>query len=226
MYPRQPLSLLHPSEVNHYVDIDRDFPVCKLKFILAIERHAFLANLGKEFYTVLRDAKVDYSTVQEYKNDTAYAVGAKVVYKGIVYINIEASTGVPPSNYVNWELAPKFEGDCYNEFWCEYLAPYLSWLVVRDKLPVLLVQLKSEGLVKIFGNNFNAAGAKDYYIYQKHVVRKLDEAFDLLDDYCKTEHMKSNNNCFATYKGNEETSCGEPGHINPHEQSGFGWQVG
>ena len=204
-------TLLTPGEIIHYTGISKDFPRCSLRTISMVEYHEFRTCLGIAFYEELKEAKIDYSDAVQYANGTAYNVDDVVSYEGILYKNIKASTGKIPKDDEYWILAPKFNKECFEELWCNYLAEYLSWRVIFDRIPFISTQIKAEGLVKIFGNTFQAAGSKDFETISKAILRSAERTWGNMNHFIKHHN---DDGCFDLYKEIAVGCCSECGELN------------
>lgn len=199
-------TLLTSTEVVYYTGISKDFPKCSLRTIHDVEFEEFRTCFGIDFYNHLIDKKADYSDAEEYDNEEAYAIDDVVSYEGVYYQAIEATTGNIPTNDEYWKLAPKFTEPCLDKMWCMYMASYLSWRVIFDRLPFINTQIKGTGLVKIFGNTFKAGSKNDFETIAKAILRSAERSFKNLDYY-----MKKNNDdeCFNLYFPLNNNCCSE-----------------
>lgn len=221
-------TILTPQEVIYFSGISEQFPVCDLRTIHQIEYAEFRTCLGNAFYVTLKNDLVKYSP-NEYNGATGYVIDGIVKYRGLIYKAIQNSTGIPPSNHEYWELAPKFTTECYETLWCTFLAPYLAWQVIRSRLPFIWRQVKSEGIVAIFGGTFQAANIKEFQVLHQAVAAEAQMTFDNMDHYLKSDES----GCFGKYLGNATECCPECGEETctcnnscSQKSTGYGYNFG
>jgi hypothetical protein len=206
--------LLTTQEVLTHSQVLPNFTNCSLTSLFNIEFAEFKNCFGKRFYEDMQLDLVDYSSAAEYVSLQNYAAGDVVKYAGTCYIATIPTTAIP-TTITDWELAKKFTKDCYNELWCHFLAEYLSLVVVKVRLPFLLLNLKPEGLVRFHGNSYENEQGKDKESDEKRLSRALDGAILLLlnniEEYVKDKKKNDTDNCYANWKAEEceETTCGD-----------------
>lgn len=201
-------TILQPNDVIHYTGISEHFPTCDLRTIMQIEYAEFRTCLGLGFYETLKNDLVNYNAA-EFDPNTTYSEGSTVQWYGIVYKALQESTQFTPDNTEYWELAPKFNQSYYQDLWCMFLAPFLSWQLIRSRLPFIWRQVKAEGIVKIFGNTFESAGIKEFQVLHAAVAKEADMTFDNMDSYMKS----ASHTYFNTYIKIGKACCGECGHL-------------
>jgi len=225
-------TILKPYEVIHYTGISKEFPPCTLRTIHGVEYYEFSNCLGSAFYQTLKDGLADYSDAEPYSNTEAYTIDDVVTYENIYYKAVQDSTGNIPSNVDYWVLAPRFQTECYEKVWCMYLAEYLSWMVIHNRLPFINTQVKGTGLVKLFGNSFKAADDRDFRTTDKAVLRSAEIAFNNLVNYTK---KNNDDGCYDNFKPIAETCCSECGECiedctcdgcNDSIEDGYSWCIG
>ena len=196
--------------IKEFTGIGKDFPVLSLIDIRKIEEKEFLDCLGIPFYNDLIAALASY-TYASYSDVTAYVVGNVVEYQGVLYINIVNSTGVIPTNTVNWKPATLFDsgnscGSEYENFYCNYLGAYLSNCILLRRLPFIHNKIKGEGVISKFGNDYQAVSNRSYeeikgairneikadlQLLRLHIARKKDEGLTCYDNFEEEENIST-----------------------------------
>lgn len=178
-------SLLKEFDVIKFSDVQLPANTCDFRNLYPIELYRFRKCLGLEFYEYLQSKVADYSTVEPFTKQT-YAIGEKAIYKGAVYIAI-VENDVEPTTRTKWKLAPKFTEEEIEELWCDYLAPYLAWEVLKYK----------------------ARGIEDFPIDNATIGANIGMTFSNLEYWLKDEN---DHNHFDKFVGNiESKGCGENG---------------
>lgn len=191
-------TLLQPSDIVKFTIVSPHFPTCDLRTLYGIEFFEGLNCLGKEFYQQLLGDLNDYSAVLPYSNTQTYNTDDLVAYKGVIYVAlVDALTGVIPTTVEKWDTAPRFATQCFEDLFCLFLGEYLSWVVIRNRLPFVATKITAEGVVKVMGENFAAAGDKDFHTLQKAVIAQVDRAYYNLHSYIMANET---NECYKNYK--------------------------
>lgn len=205
-------TLLRPHEVVYYSGISKEFPTCDLRMLASVEEHEFNECLGAAFYDVLKEDLIDYSGTSQYNNSTVYSIGSVVIYSGIIYISTAETLGNVPTNPAFWELAPKFETECYNELWCRYLAEYLSLRVIFDRIPYIHNQIKASGVVRLKGDSFDTVDTRGLETLQKGILRSIERVFSNMDKWMRKQYdILPDLGCFDLYKGLAVSCCDKCG---------------
>lgn len=200
-------TLLQASEIIKFVSIASTFPPCDLKNIVKIEIKEFRDCLGSEFYKYLKSNLVDYSAAVNFESSTTYNEGDVVIYKGFLYKALEATNEIPV-NCEKWVLAPKFNSDCLELLWCDYLGEYLSWCILKNRLPYIVIKIDGLGAQKNFSNNSKPADDKDIQHLARSIDRDISIAFENMDSF-----IKENPSCYLLYKGLDEHACKKCGCV-------------
>lgn len=218
-------TLLLPDEVVNFTPISIQFPRCDLRTLYGIEFNEGLNCLGMHFYNELLGDLVDYSGVLPYAQATSYNTGDLVAYKGVIYTALEDSLqGIIPTTINKWEPAPKFNKECFEKLWCNHLGEYLSWVVIRNRLPFISTQVTAEGLVKKIGEHFEAASDKDFHTVQKAVIAQVDRAFTNMHAYIMANN---GNHCYDKYKGIiEQSDCGDNVDCKEAKKGNYAYRIG
>lgn len=169
----------------------------------------------------------DYSNVGEWNSTANFIVGNDCKFNGEIYECIQDCTDVEPPHIEFWQLAPKFETDCLNDFWCNALAPYLAEAVALMEMPFLGADITAEGITVKTGRNFEQADAKARATIVSSTAKMKEIAYRRLVKYVADN--KANCLCLSDAKWlNEdccqvcgETSCGcdskKPYYPDPYE---------
>lgn len=212
------ITLLSPSEIKDYTGVDLRINPCSFRDIYNIEYAEGRQRLGIDFYDQLVAAKIDYSATADYVPATTYAIDAVVKYQGGYYVALEEVTGIAPTVAGKWEAAPKFGGDCagvYNELWCNYLAPYLSNLVLAQRLPYIWTKIQDVGVTEGEDNT----DGKKYDRLQAAINRDKERAWNNLSYYLALEE-NATSECFENFRkfcsdGEKKTSGTSTSNYRP-----------
>ena len=159
----------------------------------------------------MRDAQADYSGTSEYNADTVYEAGEIVQYGGLYYVALRQTSAQPPA-YEDWALAPKFTGDCAADFdslWCDYLAPWLSFVVLSERFPYIITQLGDQGMT-YGGRKYNIQDEKLMGKLEKAIFRDRENAYQMLVSFLGEDENKTKT-CYGEWKGYPDTetdTCG------------------
>lgn len=194
--------MILPQEVKELAKINKHVPTCDLQDIKQVEKVAARNCLGKSFYAALLADLKDYSEIPAWTGASVTADTVRL-YKGIYY-KAKTTTTAEPTVKTDWEEAPKFETDCYNDLWCEGgLGRYLALLVVQNSIPIMATAVTAQGVSKRDGEGHRAAEEAEVLRLQNWIASNVASALDNLDEYLKDN---SANACFSTYKGNTQSS--------------------
>lgn len=222
--------LITNGEVIGFIPfLSTGFQVCNVAEAGAMIRAEFNDCLGMAFYDLLI-SQLNCYDYEKYNPETTYNEGDVVGYKGVIYVNVKPSTNVIPSQNDCWKLAPKFkEGECvtvdetigydkngepiiketevctcdYNDFFCDYLGPYLSYVILRNRLPIIRVRITNDGIMTSNSQSLTSA-SKDAY---STLRISIDDTIScLFDDMVR--YMKENPECFGLFKGIATDCCG------------------
>lgn len=167
-------TLLTPNEVVRYAGLDDTFPRCDLRLIFNVELMEARKNIGLELYSELLDDKADYSGVVVWNNGTAYNEGQIVRHMGVVYVSLTDNNTDQP-NSTNWDYAPKFHDLCNNQLWDNFMAEYLSWIVVRDRIGFVHYRATGNGIQVVRQRDHEAANAEQFSQSTQRIDRKIAE---------------------------------------------------
>lgn len=191
--------ILTPQEIKKFLNLDNDFPSCDVRDIRQVVDKEVRDCIGNSFWQVLEDDLADYSDAENYIPGDEYTEGTVVAYNGTYWIakrDTSAEIGSKPTD--DWGLAPKFSTECYETFWCWYLGEYLSWGVLKRRMPLIIFKFKATGVVKLAGVDFEAISSKDMTIIMGWIDSKISETMDNLDYYARNNNST---HCFDKYKG-------------------------
>lgn len=164
------------------------------------------------FWDALLADRLPYDDKLEYSNTTAYVKDDIVIYKGIAYIALKATTGQLPTSDC-WMEAPKFTSECYNKFWILHLRYYIALNVLWDSLFLLAEQLipsrvfssQSEGRANVANTDFNT--------YRKGLSARIETALAVMKAYMKAGE------CFGLSKIIGTDCCSCCGYITCTQQT-------
>lgn len=199
-------------EVVKYSVANRDFPtnvICD--FIDTIELSVFDDKCLKlETYNKLISSIVDYSSVQQYELATTYNLDENVLLDGIIYSSKTNANTSSPLDTEKWEVAKKFDNDCYNDLWYKYLSKYLANKILIKAIAFNTFQASNKGLMKYIGDSTGNANVitKEFYEWK---VELLDFCTLILKQM--QVFMKNNETCFPEYitKECEQNNCKNTG---------------
>jgi hypothetical protein len=193
-------TLLTPKEIVRFTRIADTFPLCDLQTIFKIEIKEFRECLGVDFYEYLKVNVVKYDYTSYEKNKT-YNIGEYVVHNGIIYQAIVQTSSIP-TTITDWTLAPKFNSECLEYLWCNYLGELLAWSVLKNRLPYISTKIEGKGLLKKFDDYSRPAEYEDLKILNYSIDRDIAITFENLDAY-----IKANPNCYLLYKNLDKHAC-------------------
>jgi len=161
--------------------------------------YEFRHSLGDAYRKTLLAAMVDYTGTDLYDDQTTYNEGDLVMYwinESLQVYRALTTTDAIPTTVDDWELAPIFEdGDCqakYNELYCDYLAPYLSYCVLIKKLPSLVAIISDKGVLQFNGLSYQPADQSS--------VASLKAALE-------SERLMIYSNMVAWLKADQDNAC-------------------
>ncbi len=185
------------SDVRHHSAIARSTSECTIASIPMVERSLFFGDLA--FLKEEVEAHyIDYSNISKWDANKNYVVGDTVLYKGEYKIAIKNSINEAPSKYTFWEDAPKFDKECLNDLWCNYVLPYIAHMVVHNDQPVL-IEAVSIGTGS--GRDYISTGSVKMLQEQSLLLAKM--AYDNLMNEIKST------GCVAYPIDTCDTDCGE-----------------
>lgn len=200
-------TIINPTEVIYFSNVRLNFNPCTFREVFQIEYQEARTCLGIDFYNDLIAALADYSAAPAYEAGTSYLAGEVVRFKGIYYQAL-VDTSELPTVATEWEPAPKFTGACadqYNDFFCDFLAPYLAFTILAIRIPYVRTQATDLGIIEFSGMQYEPAEA-DQYQRLLHAIDR-DRAMAWNNLVFHLEQDLSEDPCFANYKGFEENEC-------------------
>lgn len=177
---------------------------CSFRDLFLIEYREARNCLGFDFLDDLKAAMADYSAAPAYVAGTTYNLDDVVSFEGIFYKVTVATTTALPTVKTDWTVAPKFDpaGACgakYEEFYCNFLAPYLAYTVLSNRLPYMRNAVTDLGVIQYQGNRYDASNKDEYSSLQYAVDRDREIAWFNME-YELTENLKEDS-CFENFKG-------------------------
>ncbi len=192
-------TLIQPRDVPKYTSMQLPGNPCTFREIFHIEMYEFRHSLGDAYRKTLLAAMVDYTGTDLYDDQTTYNEGDLVMYwinESLQVYRALTTTDAIPTTVDDWELAPIFEdGDCqakYNELYCDYLAPYLSYCVLIKKLPSLVAIISDKGVLQFNGLSYQPADQSS--------VASLKAALE-------SERLMIYSNMVAWLKADQDNAC-------------------
>jgi len=192
-------TLIQPRDVPKYTSMQLPGNPCTFREIFHIEMYEFRHSLGDAYRKTLLAAMVDYTGTDLYNDETTYNEGDLVMYwinESLQVYRALTTTDAIPTTVDDWELAPIFEdGDCqakYNELYCDYLAPYLSYCVLIKKLPSLVAIISDKGVLQFNGLSYQPADQSS--------VASLKAALE-------SERLMIYSNMVAWLKADQDNAC-------------------
>jgi hypothetical protein len=184
-------TLLNQFEIIKYTGIRQDTALCAFNLIFQIEYKEFRKCLGIAFYEELKADLITH-VYTTFKSGTNYAIGQKVTFQGVIYEAINATTQAP-SYAADWKEVKKFNKECFNELWCNFLATYLAWRVLREHQPYLESLIGEE---------------KGKAQYDREIVAIDNSANNTLNNLVFWVKSKNTEGCFDKMKFIANTCCG------------------
>jgi hypothetical protein len=117
-----------------------------------------------------------------------------------------------PPHVDYWAEAKKFQNECLNTLWCEYLLPYLAYYVQLRELTPQQYQHTAEGYVRKAAENtvlITTEELRAVHNYQRGVV---DVALKSLDAYIRANTKTCT--CLTLYKPLGISCCTSCGNIS------------
>ena len=192
-------TLIQPRDVPKYTSMQLPGNPCTFREIFHIEVYEFRHSLGDAYRKTLLAAMIDYTGTDLYDDETTYNEGDLVTYwinESLQVYRALTTTEAIPTTVDDWELAPIFEdGDCqakYNELYCDYLAPYLSYCVLIKKLPSLVAIISDKGVLQFNGLSYQPADQSS--------VSSLKAALE-------SERLMIYSNMVAWLKSDQDNAC-------------------
>jgi len=189
---------------------------CSFRDLFQIEFREARNCLGVDFWNDIKAALADHSAEPAYESGTTYNAGDIVKFEGIYYEATTTTTAIP-TVASDWEEAPKFTGACaekYDDFYCDFLGPYLAFTVLSVRLPYLRNVATDIGVIQYEGNRYEPAEMKEYRSLQHAIDRDREIAWKNM--VYELEENQKEETCFANYKGFlEDEECKEDDECSP-----------
>ena len=204
-------TLCRPSDVIQYSPVKLTFNPCEFRELYNIEQEQRRKCLGG-LYNDMVAALADYSTAVNYVSGTTYNEGDVVAFttnlQRLYYVALVTTTALP-TVATDWELAPRFTGNCAETFegvFCDYIGPYLAHTVVGNRMPYIYTKLTDVGVTQYQDANHAWADDKQYTRLQNAVFRDRDTVWKNFEEWMGEDAQKEND-CLKNWKG-YETKCG------------------
>lgn len=178
-------TILQPNDVLRFTQVSKEFPVCSLALIRQVERAEAYSCIGFPFYERLLADLVDHSGAPQWSKATTYGVGDVVLYNQVYYVATASSTGIIPSNALNyWDYAPRFTTQAYEDLFIDgALGSYLAHLAVRQSLGFGLISFGANGIVAPQGNTFDSPTEAMVKKYQNNLDAIVNQARGVMSNF-------------------------------------------
>lgn len=193
-------NLFSSGEAVYWSGLRDGFSPCNLHRISTIIYKDICACFGEAFFDYLIEHLVDYSGIEEYNNEATYNPGDVVCLSGFIWQAVEAVSegSFPTENNACWSLAPKFDIDCLNDFWCNgSFARYLSYIVVRASVVSSTVKLTNAGAVISNGEGYQRANENTMRLLQAEYSSFAQAEFNALESWI---YKNKTSECFECTK--------------------------
>lgn len=197
--------LMTPFLVIKYSGLYLTFPLCDFSIIDLYEEYEMRECLGEDFYKDMLDDLFDYSDTEEYDVQQDYIIGDTVFFDGQAFKAIAASQGIEPLNTDYWELGKKFNSDCYEHFFCNYLVYYLALIILRHRLPFIRTKIEGRGTIQYDSQDFKTSDRKDYDTLDASILKHIQISQSNMINYL---NKNKTNECFLNYIGFGCSGCG------------------
>ena len=229
-------TLLQPIDIVDFTPVQTPFNVCTFRELYPIEYREARECLGVDLWSAMVDALADYSAAAEYIAGTTYPAETVVKFQGVFKV-AKVETSNLPSFAADWESAPRFTGACavsYEGFFCYFLGPYLSFVVLSERVPYLLGRLGDKGVNyggRSYSESAGSTGAEAVNALKKAIYRDRQLAWNNLAHYLAQDTQKESG-CFEGFQGYDVATlcgCGDndcPGTCRQSETNWGGYEFG
>lgn len=195
-------TILQSTDIAKFTAINVNMNTCTFADIFAVEYNVFVKFLGYDFRADLVNALVDYSATPEYSPTTAYVLNDVVKYQGKYYTSLEANTGVDPNTAGKWSLAPRFDtsttcGAKYEDFFCDFLGPYLANCLLDAKVAFIWSQIHDVGTIQYNGASYSSTDDNAYTRLKRAISNDIRVRLDNLKYHLNAEHKEDA--CFSNF---------------------------
>ena len=209
--------MIRPEDVARWTPIELGFNPCTFRELAKIEEWQVINCLGMELRAAMLAGQADYSEVTEYVAGE-YQEGAVVLWRG-GYRKALVVTSRTPDVVTDWADAPRFDpaGECaatWEAFFCDYLGPWLAWVVLSERLPYIATQVRDTGIQ--YGQNRVAMAGESYDTLERAIFRDSDRALELMRYRLRELTTDEPEGCLGSWIGKEtkdeqeKCGCGEP----------------
>lgn len=198
--------LITAREVVNYSPVKNDYPLSYVcDHILNVELDLFDC-LGMKLYENLKADLIVYNNIAVYDGQAAYAIGDKVLLDGCIFISKVADNFLAPVDPDAWDVAKKFQKECYNELWVNFLRRYLAFNIIYTSINYSTFQAGANGLVKFIGSadsgSVENVSDKTLYAYKDSLYTDASKTLRNMERW-----MAANTTCFPVDAGSCEESC-------------------
>lgn len=211
-----------PNEVIKYSGVKLPFNPCSFQELHAIEYHQARTCLGFDLWEAMVAAVADYSATADWVSGTTYNQADLVKFQGYVYIATAVTTTEMPTVKADWSLAPKFDSGnaCatkYDDFFCNFLAPYLAKKILHQRLPYVKTRIMDMGILEYADNRYETAEEDSVTRLQNAIGRDAAMAWGNLQHYMDQDAQKDDT-CLAgylEYQTSDDECSTQPGGCRP-----------
>jgi len=137
----QQKTLLQEGEALRFSQESHNFPMAQARnVIFQREQNVRRTLLGHDFWALLEASLVEYTNIETWSAQKTYSLDDYVDYFGLVLRSTTDNNTVnpcednPDPEAAAWVNARKFDNDCYEALWHNYLGPFLTGMVMPDLL--------------------------------------------------------------------------------------------
>lgn len=197
--------LLTPQDVVDFTPVQEPFSPCTLQELYLIEYGEAETGtcLGGLWHAMVA-ALADYTEARQYRDRAdGYLAGEVVTWKG-GYRVARTDTIQAPDNRDHWRDAPKFIGPCadfYADLYCNFVGPYLAFVVISERLPYLITQITDRGM-SYGGRAYNGQDESLMKSVYSAVFRDRNKTRAILDSFLTGQSsLPANTACLIGWPG-------------------------
>lgn len=190
-------TLLSSNDVRLSTAIGSQTDTAQITNILVVvEESLFNTHFGRAFYNTLIADVATYSTVP-FSANTAYALGAYVVFNGLVYQVIQATAGsqTPAQSSAYFSLAPKFITPANEFLWSRYLKRLLAFAVGNEFTIPSAIKQTEHGIVRLKDESYDAAKESEIATLKQNNYQHIKQSIAVMEVY-----IMENEALYPTYK--------------------------
>lgn len=170
-----------------------------------VERYVMTRCFSKTYYETLLKDMIDYTPGGTpgsipWDADTSVLTGEAVTFRGKIYVALSDLTPpVPePPTAGAWQLAPRFATEALENFWCDYLAPWVALNIMYRKLPFIRAQVSSHGVIQFNGESYKPADGEAINALYHGIAASLAMRWANIRTYAAEQLQVSTTGCGPT----------------------------